>query len=109
MRMQRMRGHDVFGAVGDPTRRAVLDMLRRGELGAGEIARPFRMSRPAISQHLRVLKDAGLVVARRHGREQRYSLRPSPLRSVDEWLEHYRSFWSEKLSALGDYLRDGAN
>jgi DNA-binding transcriptional ArsR family regulator len=100
-----MRGHDVFAAVGDPTRRAVLDMLRRGQLAAGEIARPFRMSRPAISQHLGVLRRAGLVSVRRQGREQIYSLRPEPLRDVYDWVEHYRAFWPEKLEALGAYLR----
>jgi len=99
-----MRGRDVFAAVGDPTRRAVLDMLRCGQLGAGEIARPFRMSRPAISQHLGVLRRAGLVTVRRRGREQIYSLRPEPLRDVYDWVEHYRTFWPAKLKALGKFL-----
>lgn len=103
----RLRGHDVFAAVGDPTRRAMLDMLSRGELGAGELARPFRMSRPAISQHLRVLKQAGLVSSRRQGREQIYALCPEPLRDVYDWVEHYRAFWSTKLEALGSFLREG--
>jgi DNA-binding transcriptional ArsR family regulator len=101
-----MRGHDVFAAVGDPTRRAVLDMLSRGQLSAGEIARPFRISRPAISQHLTVLRSAGLVSVRRQGREQIYSLRPAPLREVYDWVDHYRAFWPAKLEALGAYLRE---
>ena len=101
----RMRGHDVFAAVGDPTRRAMLDLLRKGELAAGEIGRPFRISRPAISQHLSVLKRSGLVTARRAGREQIYSLRPEPLRAIQEWVDHYRQFWPQKLDALGDFLR----
>jgi DNA-binding transcriptional ArsR family regulator len=101
----RLRGHDVFAAVGDPTRRAMLDMLRRGELGAGELARPFRISRPAISQHLKVLKGAGLVRVRRQGREQIYALCPEPLRDVYDWVEHYRAFWSSRLEALGAFLR----
>jgi DNA-binding transcriptional ArsR family regulator len=104
--VHRLRGHDVFAAVGDPTRRAMLDMLRHGELGAGEIGRPFRMSRPAISQHLKVLKRAGLVTVRRQGREQIYALRPEPLRGVYDWVEHYRAFWSGKLEALGAFLRE---
>lgn len=104
-RASRARGHDVFAAVGDPTRRAVLDMLSRGELGAGEIARPFRMSRPAISQHLKVLRRAGLVTVQRRGREQIYSLSPEPLREVYDWVERYRAFWATRLEALGDFLR----
>lgn len=102
----RARGHDVFAAVGDPTRRAVLDMLRGGALSAGEIAHPFRMSRPAISQHLRVLRRSGLVAARRRGREQIYTLRPESLRDVYDWVEHYREFWTQKLDSLGAFLRE---
>jgi len=101
-----LRGHDVFAAVGDPTRRAMLDMLSRGELGAGDLARPFRISRPAVSQHLKVLKRAGLVRVRREGREQIYSLSPQPLREIYDWLGRYQAFWSGKLEALGAFLRE---
>lgn len=83
----------------------MLDMLSRAELAAGEIARPFRMSRPAISQHLKVLRRAGLVTVRRQGREQIYALRPEPLRDVYDWVEHYRAFWTTKLEALGAFMR----
>jgi DNA-binding transcriptional ArsR family regulator len=84
----------------------MLDMLSRGEQGAGELARPFRISRPAVSQHLRVLKRAGLVTVRRQGREQIYTLSPQPLREVYHWVERYQTFWSSKLEALGAFLRE---
>jgi DNA-binding transcriptional ArsR family regulator len=100
----RVRGHDVFAAVGDPTRRKVLDLLVGGELAAGEIAAPFSITRPAVSQHLRILRRAGLVTVRRQGREQIYGLRAKPLRQVHDWVGHYERFWNEKLVALGQYL-----
>lgn len=102
--LNRLRGRDVFAAVGDPTRRKVLDLLVRGELAAGEIAAPFSISRPAVSQHLRVLRRAGLVTVRRQGREQIYGLHAKPLRQVYDWVEHYEQFWNAGLTALGDYL-----
>jgi DNA-binding transcriptional ArsR family regulator len=101
----RTRGDDVFAAVGDPTRRRVLDMLSRGDLAASAIAAPFRISRPAVSRHLTVLRKAGLVSVRRRGRQQIYQLRAQPLQEVADWVEHYRAFWNEKLAALRDYLR----
>jgi DNA-binding transcriptional ArsR family regulator len=94
----------VFRALGDPTRRAILDRLRRREEGVTQLCAPFAMSQPAISQHLRVLADAGLVRARRRGRERLYRLNARPLREVFDWLGHYQAFWSEKLDALGDLL-----
>ena len=101
---RRLRGSDVFAAVGDPTRRKVLDLLVGGELAAGEIAAPFSITRPAVSQHLRVLRRAGLVTVRRRGREQIYGLQARRLRQVYDWVEHYEQFWNEKLVALGEYL-----
>jgi DNA-binding transcriptional ArsR family regulator len=100
----RNRGDDVFAAIGDPTRRRVLDMLSRGDLAASAIASPFHISRPAVSRHLTVLRKAGLVSVRRRGREQIYRLRAQPLHEVFDWVEHYRAFWNEKMAALGDYL-----
>jgi DNA-binding transcriptional ArsR family regulator len=79
-------------------------MLSRGDLAASAIAAPFRISRPAVSRHLTVLRRAGLVSVRRHGRERIYRLRGQPLQEVYDWVEHYRAFWNEKLAALGDYL-----
>jgi DNA-binding transcriptional ArsR family regulator len=99
----------VFSAVGDPTRRGVLDLLSGGELPVRRIAKPFAMSRPAISQHLSILQAAGLVMVRREGRERYYCLRARPLRQVYDWVAHYERFWNRKLAALGDYLgRDAA-
>ena len=95
---------DVFAAVGDPTRRRVLDLLRRGELPVRRIAAPFAVTRPAISQHLRILREAGLVRVRRQGRERRYRLRGEQLRTVYVWVGHYERFWTEKLHALGACL-----
>jgi DNA-binding transcriptional ArsR family regulator len=97
-------GSDVYLAIGEPTRRRLLDALATGEKPVRELARPFRMSRPAVSQHLRILLDAGLVRARRAGRQRLYRLRVQPLREVYDWVAHYEHFWKAKLQALGEYL-----
>ena len=94
----------AFGALADPTRRAVLDLLRQGSLPAGVIARAFPISRPAISKHLRLLRRAHLVRERREGRRRMYQLNPAPLRAVDSWLEHYRSFWQMSLADLKTFV-----
>lgn len=91
---------DVFHAVADVTRRAILDRLRSGAQPVNEIARAFPISRPAISKHLRVLHDARLVREHREGRHRLYRLNPAPLRELDQWLEHYREFWKVSLSNL---------
>ncbi|HVP42909.1 MAG TPA: metalloregulator ArsR/SmtB family transcription factor [Terriglobales bacterium] len=99
----------AFPALSDPTRRAVLDLLRQGTRPAGEIARSFPVSRPAISKHLRQLRRAGLVREYRRGRHRFYQLDPAPLRAVDHWLEHYRVFWDNKLGALKSFVeREGS-
>jgi DNA-binding transcriptional ArsR family regulator len=100
----RQKGHDVFAAIGDSTRRRLLDLLAKGEMAAGQIAVPFAISRPAVSQHLRILRNAGLVSVRREGREQIYSLRATPIREVYDWAEHYQRFWPDRLSAIGKHL-----
>jgi DNA-binding transcriptional ArsR family regulator len=87
----------VFDAIADPTRRTILDALRRRERSAGEIARLFPVSRPAVSRHLRVLRRAGLVKERRVAQSRLYSLDPAPLRQVERWLEQYRVFWATRL------------
>ena len=94
----------AFSALADPTRRAVLDLLRAGTRPAGEIARAFPVSRPAISKHLRILRRAHLVEERREGRHRMYQLSPGPLKAVDSWLEHYRSFWSASLTNLKSFV-----
>jgi DNA-binding transcriptional ArsR family regulator len=99
---------DVFAAVGDPTRRRVLDLLTRGELPVRRIAAPFAMTRPAISQHLRILLRARLVEVRREGRDRYYRLQAKPLRQIHDWVGHYEGFWRGKLTALGKFLDEQA-
>ncbi|MFZ0816373.1 MAG: metalloregulator ArsR/SmtB family transcription factor [Candidatus Sulfotelmatobacter sp.] len=94
----------TFQALADPTRRAVLDLLRRGSQPAGEIAGAFPISRPAISKHLRLLRRAHLVREHREGRNRVYQLNPEPLRAVDSWLEQYRSFWQMNLTNLKTFV-----
>src|SRR5499425_2454786 len=94
----------TFQALADPTRRAVLDLLRRGSQPAGQIASAFPISRPAISKHLRLLRRAHLVREHREGRNRVYQLNPEPLRAVDSWLEQYRSFWSVSLANLKTFV-----
>ena len=90
----------VFNALSDPTRRAVLDLLRRGSLPAGQIALAFPVSRPAISKHLRLLRRAHLVSETRSSRHRVYSLNAAPLKAVDAWLNQYRVFWETSLTSL---------
>lgn len=94
----------AFSALADPTRRAVLDLLLRGRLSAGRIAQAFPISRPAISKHLRLLRRARLVRARRVGRQRFFQLNPEPLKSVDLWLSRYRVFWQSQLSNLKHFV-----
>ncbi|MDP9151050.1 MAG: metalloregulator ArsR/SmtB family transcription factor [Myxococcota bacterium] len=105
--MSRLRANeDVFRAVADPTRRAILDRLRAGPAPAGALALDFKQSRPAISKHLRVLREARLVTEQRSGRERVYALDPIPLQRVAGWVEGYRSFWQVNLTKLKRYLED---
>src|SRR5881394_3919860 len=94
----------AFSALADPTRRAVLDLLRTGTRPAGDIARAFTVSRPAISKHLSILRRAHLVEERREGRHRLYQLNPEPLREVDNWIEHYRQFWTASLNNLKAFV-----
>ena len=94
----------TFQAVADPTRRAVLDLLRHGSQPAGAIAQAFPVSRPAISKHLRLLRRAHLVREHREGRHRVYDLNPEPLRALDSWLEQYRSFWKMSLGNLKSFV-----
>ena len=94
----------AFSALADPTRRAVLDLLRSGTRPAGDIARAFTVSRPAISKQLSILRRAHLVEERREGRHRLYQLNPEPLREVDNWLEHYRQFWTTSLNNLKAFV-----
>ena len=94
----------TFQALADPTRRAVLDLLRRGSQPAGQIASAFPVSRPAISKHLRLLRRAHLVREHREGRKRIYHLNPEPLRAVDSWIEQYRVFWAASLNNLKNFV-----
>lgn len=94
----------TFNALADPTRRAVLDLLRGGSQPAGGIAQRFPISRPAISKHLALLRRAHLVEERREGRHRVYQLNPAPLRAIDSWLEHYRAFWTGNLANLKTFV-----
>jgi DNA-binding transcriptional ArsR family regulator len=95
---------DVFRAIADPTRRAILDRLRKGPANAGALAADFRSSRPAVSRHLRVLREARLVVDKRVGRERVYEVDTVPLEDVAGWIEGYRSFWQASLDQLKKHL-----
>jgi len=94
----------AFNALADPTRRAVLDLLRAGTRPAGEIARAFPISRPAISKHLKILRRAHLVDEHREGRHRFYQLNPEPLKTVDQWLDEYRRFWTANLESLKSFV-----
>jgi len=97
---------NTFAALADPTRRAILAKLALGEASVTELAKPFNMSLPAVSKHLKVLERAGLVA---HGREAQWRprrLEPNALKEVADWVEHYRQFWEQRLDRLDDYLRE---
>jgi DNA-binding transcriptional ArsR family regulator len=95
---------DIFHAIADPNRRQLLDLLAGGDLSAQELAGRFAISFPAVSQHLKVLRAAGLVTRRADGRQRIYSLTPERLQLVAEWTAHYRKFWETRLKRLGEYL-----
>lgn len=103
-----MRG-DIFQAIADPTRRAILDRLKDGEQPVKLLAEPFAMSLPAISQHLQILCEVGLVTQRRVGRQRIYQLNPEPLKQVMDWVSHYEQFWQAKLDNLGEYLEESCS
>jgi DNA-binding transcriptional ArsR family regulator len=98
------RSEDVFYAIADPQRRRMLDLLAAGETPAQGLAERFDISFAAVSQHLKVLLDAGLVARRAEGRQRIYRLTPERLRAVDEWTAGYRKFWQSRLNRLGEYL-----
>ncbi len=96
----------IFHALADATRREILDLLRTNERSAGEISDRFPVSRPAISRHLRVLRQAGLVVQRKEAQSRFYRLEPEALREVDKWLDRYRVFWSARMQNLKRYVEE---
>ncbi|MBS1825764.1 MAG: winged helix-turn-helix transcriptional regulator [Acidobacteria bacterium] len=102
--MTHKRRDAVFRAIADPTRREILGLLKVREQTVGEIAGNFRMSRPAISKHLRLLRTAGLVATKRHGTASVCRLSAGPLRTVNDWIREYESFWSATLQDLKAYV-----
>ncbi|WP_178023202.1 helix-turn-helix transcriptional regulator [uncultured Paenibacillus sp.] len=96
--------HDVFQAIADPTRRELLQLLGGRELPLKDISGRFPMSRTAVSKHLRILAEAGLVKERKVGRETRFRLDADPLLELKRWLEYYERFWENKLSLLKHYV-----
>ena len=97
---------DVFAAIATPTRRAMLAMIATREMPVMELAESFDMTLSAVSQHLSVLRQAGLIVQRKNGRQRIYRLTPEPLKEVSDWLRYYEPFWTEKLGRLGQYLEE---
>lgn len=103
--MSRAKAHaDVFRAIADPTRRAILDRLRAGPTAVNLLANEFAQTRPAISKHLRVLLDARLVLEQKAGRERFYRLQSAPLQQVVGWIEGYRALWQVSLDNLKRHL-----
>ncbi len=96
---------NTFSALADPTRRAILARLALGETSVTELAEPFEMSMPAVSKHLRVLENAGLVERSRHAQYRPVRLRAEPLRQAWGWIEEYRQFWEESFNRLDAYLK----
>lgn len=98
----------AFAVIGDPVRRRILELLVEGERTAGEIGavvqREFHISQPAVSQHLRVLRDGGLTRVRPEGTRRLYAVDPAPLREVAEWVDRYRRHWTESFDSLDEHL-----
>src|ERR671921_224818 len=106
-----MGGVEAFDVLGDPVRRRILELLAEGERPAGDVAAAvgaeFGISQPAVSQHLRVLREHGFATVRAVGTRRLYAVDPAPLRDVDAWLDRYRRVWDQRLDALGTELARG--
>ena len=96
----------TFAALADPTRRAIIARLAQGETTVTELSKPFDMSGPAISKHLKVLENAGLITRSREAQWRPCKIEPQALKSLDEWLDQYRQFWEQRLDRLDNYLRE---
>lgn len=97
---------DALAVLAEPTRRRIVDALRRRECSVGDLVHVLRMSQPAVSKHLKVLREAGIVSARTVAQQRFYRLEPEPFRELDEWLAPYRSLWTTHLDALARHLDD---
>jgi DNA-binding transcriptional ArsR family regulator len=95
----------TFSALADPTRRAILARLAAGETSVTELAKPFKMTLPGISKHIKVLEQAGLIARGREAQWRPCRLQAQPLRGASDWIEHYRRFWEERLDRLDEYLK----
>ena len=104
---------NIFDTLSDPTRRHIVELLAEGECSVGELCGEFEISQPAISRHLRVLREAGMVASRTDAQRRMYSLKPGPFEEIDRWLERYGSFWRRRLDGLESVLleedREGTN
>ncbi len=96
----------TYGVLAEPHRRQILDLLRTGERPVADLVYHLGLSQPGVSKHLKVLREAGLVVARTHGKQRMYALQPEPLIEVSQWLEPYRMLWSSRLDALERHLKE---
>ncbi|NKB54847.1 MAG: metalloregulator ArsR/SmtB family transcription factor [Alphaproteobacteria bacterium] len=94
----------AFGALADPTRRAILERLWNGEISVGDLAAPFAISAPAVSRHLKVLEEAGLIARRIDKQRRMIRIDPARLHEVSDWVNNYRKFWEGQLDSLGAYL-----
>jgi DNA-binding transcriptional ArsR family regulator len=99
----------TFAALADPTRRAILARVARGEATVMELAEPFQLKLPTVSKHLKVLRQAGLVTQGRQAQWRPCRLEPAPLKDVADWVERYRENWEERMGQLGDYLQELQN
>ena len=99
----------ILHALADPRRRAIVEMLRQGEQPVGRIVDELPIAQSGVSRHLRILRDAGLVVARPQGQQRVYALRPEPLQELSAWLDAYRFLWEERLDRFEDALRHSTN
>src|SRR4051794_31732707 len=96
-----------FAVLAEPSRRTILDLLRNGERPVGDLVRHLGLSQPAVSKHLRVLREAGMVEVRTDAQRRLYRIRAEPLAEIDAWLEPYRGLWTRSLDALGHHLEEG--
>lgn len=94
----------TFAALGDATRMAIIERLSSGEASLSDIAKPFQMSQTAVSKHVKILSDAGLIEVRKRGRTRYCELLPGPLKQAEQWLETYQKFWSDRFNDLSDFL-----
>ncbi|MBC7829977.1 MAG: winged helix-turn-helix transcriptional regulator [Chitinophagaceae bacterium] len=102
-----MLRRDVFQAIADPTRRAIINMISKQSLNLNAVAENFDISRPAISKHIKILTECGLIIIKQQGRERYCEAQLHKLNEVSEWIEQYREFWTKKLDALENFLAKG--